>query len=80
LNESFPDSERIRIIGCEDKNCSSSNTRSTDEYRSVPFEVPIPLLGSRIEEPNQLTRMGICPSYIRAFVAIAVEAGVGEVL
>ena len=48
--------------------------------RSYPFEMSIPLVRSRMEESNNFARIRISSGYIRTFVAIAVQAGEGEIL
>jgi hypothetical protein len=61
-------------------NRSSANSRSPGKCNSGPLEVPIPLVRPRMEESNKLARIRICSSYVRTFVAIAVQAGEGEIL
>ena len=61
-------------------NRSSANCRSACKHGPYPLEVSIPLVRSRMEEPNKLARTRINSGYVRTFVAIAVQAGEGEIL
>ena len=79
-HERFPHGYKIRIIDREDMNRSSPNSRSAHKYSSSPLEVPIPLVRSRMEESNKLARIRIYSGYVRTFVAVAVQAGEGEIL
>jgi hypothetical protein len=60
-------------------NRSSANSRSAGKSGSCPFEVCIPPVRTRMEESNQLARIRICSGDVRTLVAIAVQAGEGEV-
>jgi hypothetical protein len=57
-----------------------SVSRSALKCGSYPFEMSIPLVRSRMEESNNFARIRISSGYIRTFVAIAVQAGEGEIL
>src|SRR5712692_6666480 len=53
--------------------------RSAGKYPSRPREVSIPLVCPRMEEANKLARIRICSGDVRTLVAIAMQAGEGEV-
>jgi hypothetical protein len=40
----------------------------------------IPLVNTRMEQPGQLSRLGIDPSDVRTFVSVAVHTGKGKVV
>ncbi len=78
-DECFPHGEKIRIVDGEDVNRNPANSRLAGQSSSCPLEVFIPLVRPRMEESNQLARIRICSSDVRALVAIAMQTGKGEV-
>jgi hypothetical protein len=78
--QSFPHRNNVWVIDGEHLNRDPTNRCSTSEDGAYPLEMFSPPVHPGIEEPDELSRVGICSGEIRTFVPVAVKTGEGEVL
>src|SRR5438094_7738145 len=63
------------VVDLKDVDRGAADGRAPNEDRTVPSEVPRPLVPSRIEKPSLLAGFRIDAAEVRSFMEIAVEAG-----
>jgi hypothetical protein len=79
-NKGFPHGEKVRVIDSEHVNGDAAGRCLAEQHRPLPLEVFVPRVYPRMKESNDLSRVWICSSDVRAFVPIAVKAGEREIL
>jgi len=67
-------------IELQHAHCCAADRRTPHNLESVPHEVVVPLIASRIEQHSHLAAIGIEPREIAAFVQIALGTGKSEIV
>jgi hypothetical protein len=81
VNQLSPQCDTNRVIHIENLNRDAANCRSTFERRTIPSEVVVPFMATRIEQSYELgTRcLRVDARQVRTFVTVAMQTGVGEI-
>lgn len=79
-HERVPSGNAAGIIEAEERCCSTANRRKCHNSGTIPTEVILPAVGTRIEEEHSLPTHRINRSEIWTLVAIALMAGIRQIL
>jgi hypothetical protein len=79
-NQAAPGIHRIGVVDFEDRNRGPAGPRAPFQVRTIPSEMPLPVLAPRIEERSDDSRFGVDARNIRPFEAVTLETGQGKVV
>lgn len=69
----------MRCVDLQDLDRRSTDGRAAHEQGSVPAEVSLPLVPSRMEEPSSASRLRVDPGEVRSFVMVVGKTSQGEI-
>jgi len=61
VNQFLAQGNAVRVVNLQDRNGRPANGAASDEERTVPAKVAVPLVPARMEEPHDLTSSRINP-------------------
>ena len=71
FDENFPQFDSLWVIDVQYRHGGAAGLRAADEDRTVPFEMPLPRLISRIEQPHDVIAQRVAPAQVRSLMEVA---------
>src|SRR5262245_21696248 len=80
VDQGLAQSDPVPEIYPQDRNSRSACLGLSKEHRSPPPEVPVPIVATRMEKPNDASGSRINTGQVRSFPIVACEAGLCQII